>query len=108
VPLRLGTIDHRQLDAGERLRRALEKSLPTFPVAAQSEVHTAPFWRDNVAAGQVKAVTTVRLSAEAVGMVVAGTALGLPRWVHLRLRGIRALRKGVGIGAAMRRTGQAR
>jgi hypothetical protein len=78
--LRIGTIDQRQFDAGERLRRALEKAVPSFPIAAQSEVHTAPFWRDNVAAGQVKAVTTVRLSVEAVGMVrwpaVLWTCLG--------------------------------
>jgi hypothetical protein len=87
---RMGTIDHRQIDAGERLRWSMERSLAPLPGIAQSEVHTSPFSRVVIAQGQLKAVRQVRHAGEAMGrcrtavlwILMGGSINGLAAWAR--------------------------
>ena len=78
VLCRAGTIDQRQVDAGELLRAAMEESLPSMPGVTRSEVHVAPFLRATVSDRQLRACRTVRSA-----FLILGDKLPVVVWILL-------------------------
>ena len=78
VLCRAGTIDQRQVDAGELLRAAMEASLPSMPGVTRSEVHVAPFLRATVSDRQLRACRTVRSA-----FLILGDKLPVVVWILL-------------------------
>lgn len=66
---RAGTITGRQVDAGERLRGALQDAQASVPSTGQSGVHLPPHMRVGISDRQVNARTLVRQSLDAVAPV---------------------------------------
>jgi hypothetical protein len=75
---RSGTIDQRQVDAGELLRAAMEASLPTMPGVTRSDVHVAPLLRATVGDRQLRACRTVRSA-----FLILGAKLPVVVWILL-------------------------
>ena len=78
VLCRAGTIDQREVDAGELLRAAMEESLPSMPGVTRSEVHVAPFLRATVSDRQLRACRTVRAA-----FLILGDKLPVVVWILL-------------------------
>jgi hypothetical protein len=87
-----GTIDEAEWLAGERLRSAVERSMPSLPGVARSEVHVAPHVRASITGGQLAARRDVRLACAAMErnasivlwVALGGTIRGCAAFVHVR------------------------
>ena len=75
---RAGSIDRCQVEAGERLRTAMEASEPPMPGVARSEVHVAPFLRATIGDRQLKACRSVRAA-----FLILGDRLPAVVWILL-------------------------
>jgi hypothetical protein len=76
---RAGTIDARELEAGEKLRNEIERAQPSLPGMFRSEVHVAPQDRVAISERQMKAGRCVRRALAVLDNVVASAVLWIVR-----------------------------
>ena len=103
---RVGTIDAREREAGEKLRDAIERSEPSLPGMSRSEVHVAPQDRMAISERQLEAGCHVRRALAALDNCDGGGALlvrdggtirGYAAFVHVRHSTVaEMLRRGLG------------
>ena len=91
---RVGTINAREREAGERLRDAIEREQRSLPSVSRSEVHVAPWDRPTISERQLRACQDVRACyCRARQRVGAGSDVDCARpRDDPELRGLRACR----------------
>lgn len=103
---RVGTIDAREYEAGEKLRDAIEQSRWSMPSMSRSEVHVAP--RDRVGVSQHQlwaclkarealAVLDITITPAVLWVLHGGTVRGYAAYAHVRhTTAAEWLRRGLG------------
>jgi hypothetical protein len=76
---RVGTINAREREAGERLRDAIEREQRSLPSVSRSEVHVAPWDRPTISERQLRACQDVRLAIAALDNVLAPAVMWIVR-----------------------------
>jgi hypothetical protein len=93
---RVGTINARESEAGEKLRDAIERSQSSLPGVSRSEVHVAPWDRAAISEQQLKAERHVDSALAALDESVTAAVLWVlngGRFVAMRNSGMCAIRE---------------